>query len=176
MSASVTSASRLRGQYSQIWLSHLRRLPLAASRSASLTRALKVALCSPLSSSSSTATTADVAAWSSAWMRWRMVPRRWQAAPRLGGSEEAMSRRMREESLQPLPLVVMPIWRGPSVWVERREKVQRDGASTMLMGTRLRLQWAEMWRPGGGGRLVFGILEGGLEGEKGKTHSADLVG
>lgn len=77
-----------------------------------------------------------------------MLPRRSHAAPRLWGREEAISRRMREESLQPLPLVVMPIWRGPSVCVERRENVQSVGASTTLMGTRDRLQWVEMWRPG----------------------------
>lgn len=77
-----------------------------------------------------------------------MVPSLEQAAPRWGGSEEAISRRMREESLQPRPLVVMPIWRGPSVWVERREKVQRVGESETLMGIRFRLQSWEMCVPG----------------------------
>jgi hypothetical protein len=43
---------------------------------------------------------------------------------------------MREASLQPRPLVVTPIWRGPSVWVDRREKVQSWGESTTLTGMR----------------------------------------
>lgn len=63
-----------------------------------------------------------------------------QAAPSCGGREEAISRRIRDESLQPRPLVVTPIWRGPSVWVERSEKVQRAGASATLTGTRFRRQ------------------------------------
>jgi hypothetical protein len=72
------------------------------------------------------------------------VPSRSQAGPSCGGREEAISRRIREESLQPLPLVVTPIWRGPSVWVARREKVQSAGASATLTGIRFRLQSWEM--------------------------------
>ena len=34
----------------------------------------------------------------------------------------------------------MPMWRGPSEWVERRVKVQNEGESTTFMGIRLRLQ------------------------------------
>ncbi len=63
------------------------------------------------------------------------------------GSEEAISRRIREESLQPLPLVVTPIWRGPSVCVERRLNVQSKGASATLTGMRFRLQNLEMCAP-----------------------------
>jgi hypothetical protein len=58
-------------------------------------------------------------------MRFLIVPRRSQADPRFCGREDAISRRMREASLQPLPFVVTPIWRGPSVCVERRENEQR---------------------------------------------------
>lgn len=54
---------------------------------------------------------------------------------------------MREASLQPRPLVVTPIWRGPEVWVERRVRVQRWGASTTFTGMRFRLQRSEMWAP-----------------------------
>ena len=51
-SSSVMFARRRRGQYSQIWESHLIRLFFAASRSASVTSLLKVAVWSRVSSSS----------------------------------------------------------------------------------------------------------------------------
>ena len=47
---------------------------------------------------------------------------------------------MRDASLHPRPLVVTPICSGPSLWVDRRLKVHRSGASTTLTGMRLRLQ------------------------------------
>ena len=75
------------------------------------------------------------------------MPSRSQAGPSCGGSEDAISRRIREESLQPLPLVVTPIWRGPSVCVARRENVQSEGASATLTGIRFRLQSWEMCAP-----------------------------
>lgn len=92
----------------------------------------------------------DSARWerrSSSWIRRRIVPRRAQAEPSCGGREDAISRRIREESLHPRPLVVTPICKGPSVCVERREKVQRLGASATLTGIRFRLQRDEMWAP-----------------------------
>ena len=76
------------------------------------------------------------------------MPSREQAAPSCGGKDEAISRRIREESLQPRPLVVTPIWRGPSLCVERRENVQSEGASATLTGIRFRLQSWEMCVPG----------------------------
>lgn len=84
---------------------------------------------------------------SSSWIRLRIVPRRSQAAPSFGEREEAISRRMREDSLQPRPFVVTPIWRGESVYVERRLNVQRDGVSATLTGIRLRLQSWEICAP-----------------------------
>jgi hypothetical protein len=67
--------------------------------------------------------------------------------PSCGGREEAISRRIREESLHPRPLVVTPIWRGPSVCVARRLKVQSDGASAIFTGIRFRLHSLEMCAP-----------------------------
>lgn len=58
-----------------------------------------------------------------------------------------MSLLILEASLQPRPFVVTPIWRGPSVWVERRVNVQRFGASTTLIGMRFFLQSVEMCLP-----------------------------
>jgi hypothetical protein len=75
------------------------------------------------------------------------VPSLAQAEPRFGGRDDAISRRIREESLQPRPLVVTPIWRGPSVCVERRLNVQREGASDTLTGIRFRLQSWEICAP-----------------------------
>lgn len=65
---------------------------------------------------------------------------------------------MREASLQPRPLVVTPIWRDPSVWVDRRVRVQRWGASTTFTGMRLRLQRAEMWAPGRTAVSVYPVI------------------
>ena len=76
-----------------------------------------------------------------------MIPKRAQADPRSGGRDEAISRRIREESLQPLPLVVTPICKGPSVCVASRENVQSCGASTTLTGTRCLLQTFEICVP-----------------------------
>jgi hypothetical protein len=84
------------------------------------------------------------------------VPSRSQAWPSCGGREEAISRRIREESLQPLPLVVTPIWRGPSVCVARRENVQSEGASATLTGILSRLQSLEMCAPAA---VRFGPVE-----------------
>jgi len=67
-----------------------------------------------------------------------------------------ISRRMRAESLQPRPEVVTPIWRGPSVWVLRRVKVQRPGASATLTGIRSLRQRFEMCVPIF--QLVFGSI------------------
>lgn len=90
---------------------------------------------------------------------------------------------MREASLQPRPFVVTPIWRGPSLWVERREKVQRWGASTTLMGMRLALQREAMREPGGVSddihmemyRVIFTQLFSGSRSHKhGINHSSHL--
>ena len=99
------------------------------------------------SSSSNSPDNAMCVRWSSSCIRFRIVPNLAQAEPRFGGSEDAISRRIREESLQPLPLVVTPIWRGPSVCVERRLNVQSEGASDTLTGIRFRLQSWEMCAP-----------------------------
>ncbi len=77
----------------------------------------------------------------------RTVPRRSIAAPKLAGNDEAISRRTLDATLQPLPDVVMPICRGPSLCVERRVKVHRLGASITLTGIRMRLQRLEMCVP-----------------------------
>ena len=146
-SASVIFARRRRGQYSQIWESQRIRRFLAASRSASVTSLLKVEVWSMESSSSRSPDSAMCVRWSSSCIRWRIVPSLAQAAPRFGGRHDAISRRIREESLQPRPLVVTPIWRGPSVCVERRLKVQREEASDTLTGIRFRLQSWEMYAP-----------------------------
>lgn len=81
-------------------------------------------------------------------MRLRIVPSRRHDSPRFLGSEEAISRRIREDSLQPLPLVVTPICSGPSVCVDRRENVQRLDASATFTGMRFRLQSCEICAPG----------------------------
>jgi len=57
---------------------------------------------------------------------------------------DAISRRIREASLQPLPDVVMPIWRGPSEWVERSVNEHKLGASTTFTGIRKRRHNADM--------------------------------
>jgi hypothetical protein len=75
------------------------------------------------------------------------VRRRAQADPRSGGRDEAISRRIREESLQPLPLVVTPTCKGPSVCVASRENVQSCGASATFTGTRCLLQTFEICAP-----------------------------
>ena len=80
-------------------------------------------------------------------MRRLTVPKRSIAAPRLVGRYDAISRRILDASLQPLPDVVMPICNGPSECVESSVKVQRFGASTTLTGIRLRLQSVEIWVP-----------------------------
>lgn len=155
MSASWTSASRDRGQYSQIWLSHLILLPLTSS-SLSLPSLTSLLNCAPWSTESSRSAGAADAACddrdkeeepSNSWTRRRTRPSVSHAAPRFAGREAATSRRMRLASLHPRPLVVTPIWRGPSVWVLRRESVQRWGLSTTLTGMRFRLQRAEMRGP-----------------------------
>jgi hypothetical protein len=68
------------------------------------------------------------------------VPNLAHARPSCGGREEAISRLTLEDNLHPRPFVVTPICRGPSVCVERRENVQRFGASDTLTGIRFRLQ------------------------------------
>jgi len=135
------------GQYSQIWNNHRIRLFFAASRSVSVTSLLKVDVWPIESSSSRSPDRAACERWSSSWIRLRIVPRRSQAEPSCGGSMEAISRRIREESLHPRPLVVTPIWRGPSVCVERRLNVQSAGASATLTGIRCRLQSWEICAP-----------------------------
>jgi hypothetical protein len=140
-------ARRRRGQYSQICESQRMRRFFAASRSASVTSLLKAKVWSVESSSSWSPDRVRWASWSSSCIRLRIVLSRVQAEPNCGGREEAISRLIREESLQPRPLVVTPIWRGPSVCVERRLKVQRAGASDTLTGIRLRLQIWEIWAP-----------------------------
>lgn len=160
---SVMFARRRRGQYSQICESQRIRLLFAASRSASVTRALNADVWS-VESSSRLSVSARWLRWSSSWIRLRIVPRRAQAAPRFRGSEEAISRRIREESLQPRPLVVTPIWRGPSVCVLRRLKVQREGESATLTGIRFRRQSLDICEPtpvsyalAKGRRLIYSI-------------------
>ena len=69
---------------------------------------------------------------------------RLQVSPRLGGSEETISLRIREASLQPFPEVETPICNGPSRWVERRENVQFLGESAQLTGIRRRLHNEEI--------------------------------
>src|SRR5579859_2759109 len=46
---------------------------------------------------------------------------------------------MRDASLQPLPEVETPIWRGPSRCVDNNENVQFEGESAQLIGIRNRL-------------------------------------
>lgn len=152
-------ARRRSGQYSQIWESQRIRRDLAASRSASVMSLLKAEVWSVESSSSRSPERAGCVRWSSSWIRLRIVPSLEQAEPRFGGREEAISRRIREESLQPRPLVVTPIWRGPSVCVESRLKVQSEGASDTLTGIRFRLQSWEMCEPGNisRGRVDYGL-------------------
>ena len=145
-SVSVMFARRRRGQYSQIWESQRMRLLFAASRSASVTRALK-ALVWSVESSSRVSARERCERWSSSWIRLRIVPSREHAAPRFGGREDAISRRIREESLQPRPLVVTPIWRGPSVCVLRRLNVQSEGESATLTGMRFRWQSLDICEP-----------------------------
>ena len=145
MSASVMEASRRRGQYSQIWESQRMRRVLAAAWSVSETSWLNVGFWA-VASSSSTSTSGSSEAWalwSSSHILRRTVPRRSTAVPKPGGSVEAISRRIRDASLHPLPDVVIPIWSGPSEWVERIVKEQRFGASTTLMGMRKRRHSAE---------------------------------
>ena len=144
-SESAIEARRFKGQYSHTCASHLILLVFSSSLSSSFftpTSLLNVAPCPILSSVSSSS--GNVPAPSASWTRFLISPRRAQASPRLWGREEEMSRRMREASLQPRPFVVTPIWRGPSVCVERRVKVQRDGESTTLTGIRLRRHSWEM--------------------------------
>ncbi len=137
-SASVMDANRRSGQYSQIWDSQRMRLLRAVSRSSGVTNWLKLAFCAVTSSSSFSrmASSRSATRWSSSQIRLRMVPSLSTAPPSSGGSDDATSRRIREASLQPFPEVVMPIWSGPSVCVERRVKVQRFGASATLTGIR----------------------------------------
>lgn len=146
MSSSVMEASRRRGQYSQICDSQRMRRVLAAERSASVTSWLKVDFWAVASSSSPSrlGSSSSDARWSSSQIRRRIVPSFSTAAPRLGGSDEAISRRIREASLQPLPEVVMPTCRGPSEWVESMVKVERLGASTTLTGMRRRRQTVDI--------------------------------
>lgn len=148
ISLSVMEERRRRGQYSQIWESQRIRRVLAALKSLSVTNWLKVGFWAGMSSSSFSAV---VEASSRVWERWsssqirrRIVPRRSTAEPKSEGRREAISRRMRVASLHPLPEVVMPIWRGPSEWVDGRLKVQRFGASRTLTGIRNLLQRVEM--------------------------------
>lgn len=96
---------------------------------------MKVELCALESSSSFSALLSSNRDCSSHARR-RIVPRRSTAEPKLGGRLDAISRRMREASLQPLPDVVIPICKGPSECVERSVKVQRSGASVTLTGIR----------------------------------------
>lgn len=77
-------------------------------------------------------------------MRRRIVPRRSTAEPKFGGRRAAISRRIRVANLQPLPEVVIPIWRGPSEWVDGRLKLQRFGASMTLTGIRSLLHNEDM--------------------------------
>lgn len=116
------------------------------SREASVTSLLKVEDWSK-SSSSRSPDRARWERWSSCCIRFLIIPNCSHALPIFGGREDAISRRILEASLHPLPLVVTPIWRGPSVWVARSVKVHRDGASATLTGIRLRLQRANMCAP-----------------------------
>ena len=151
MSLSVMDASLRKGQYSQICDSQRMRRVFAAERSDSEISWLKVGFWAGRSSSSFSGIEGAPLSrdwwerWSSSHMRRRMVPRRWMVEPKFGGRREAISRRMRVASLQPLLDVVMPIWRGPSEWVEGRLKVQRLGASITLMGIRFRLHSVKIW-------------------------------
>ena len=140
ISASVIEARRRRDQYSQICESQRIRRVLAAFKSESVTNWLKVDFWAVVSSSSLSTLRSSRAwtRWSSSQIRRRMVPKRSIAKPRFGGRDEAISRLMRDASLQPLPDVVIPICRGPSEWVDSRVKVQRFGASVTLTGTRRR--------------------------------------
>ena len=146
MSSSVMEARRRSGQYSHIWESHRMRRVFAAERSASVTSWLKFDFCAVASSSSPSrvGSSSSDARWSSSQIRRRIDPSLSTAVPKLGGIDEAISRRIREASLQPLPDVVMPICRGPSEWVERRVKVERLGASTTLTGIRRRRQTVDI--------------------------------
>lgn len=134
---SVMPARRPRGQYSQTWLSQRMRRVLASS---SVTSLLKRA-----SWPSESSVLLSCAAYlSCSMMRRRTSPRRVHAAPRLAGSEAAISRRMREASLHPRPLVVTPTCSAPSVCVDNRLNVHRCGASTTLIGMRFRRQSCAM--------------------------------
>jgi len=67
--------------------------------------------------------------------------------PSPGGNVAESSRRMREESLQPLPEVVTPICRGPSEYVESMVKVDKLDASATLTGIRSFLQRVDIRVP-----------------------------
>jgi len=109
-----------------------------------VTSLLKVDVWSMESSSSRSPLSAKLVRWSSSCIRFRIVPSLAQAEPSCGGSEDAISRRIREASLQPRPLVVR---RGPSVCVERRLNVQSEGESDTLTGIRFRRQSWDICAP-----------------------------
>ena len=73
-----------------------------------------------------------------------MVPSLSIPSPKFGGSEEAISRFIRDANLHPLPEVVMPICSGPSVYVVSSVKEQRLGVSVTLTGIRSRWQSLDM--------------------------------
>lgn len=60
---------------------------------------LRDLLCSASSSMPAVRCVAESPSWD--WRSVRRVPRRLQVSPRLGGSEETISRRIREASLHP---------------------------------------------------------------------------
>lgn len=143
-SESVIAARRRRGQYSQICASQRIRRALAASASVDVTSLLKEAVCPVSSSSASRPSMESSAAWSSSHIRLLTVPSLSIAGPRSCGRADAISRLMRDASLQPFPDVVTPTCSGPELCVDSSVKVQRFGASATLTGIRSRLQRLEM--------------------------------
>lgn len=69
------------------------------------------------------------------------------ALPRFDGNEDETSLLKREASLHPRPDVVIPMWRGPSEYVESKVKVQSSGASDTLTGILRRRHNLEMCGP-----------------------------